>query len=182
MSNKCSNLCHDARCKHSGQSGEMMNAEQRKQKFLESVAMIPEAGCWIWLKAVNHSGYGIVGYLGASKLAHRVSWMLFRGNIPDGLGVLHRCDVPPCVNPHHLFLGSRSSNSQDAANKGRLHCQKRPDLWARHCKTKLTDDDIRGIRHWLSCGVERKRIAAHFGVNPSTINQIGRGDIWSSVK
>lgn len=78
-------------------------------------------GCWLWTGAKNSRGYGQTasGLKGKSKLAHRASYEHFYGPIPDGLYVLHRCDVPHCVNPQHLFVGTAADNMQDAVRKGR---------------------------------------------------------------
>lgn len=80
-----------------------------------------DSGCWLWMAARNARGYGCVGRdVGRGYwLAHRVSWELANGPIPDGLFVLHRCDVPSCVNPHHLFVGTNADNMRDMALKGR---------------------------------------------------------------
>lgn len=81
-------------------------------------------GCWLWTASTDSNGYGqsFIGRLdGRVRLehAHRVAWRLTFGDIPDGLNVLHRCDVPRCVNPAHLFLGTDRDNIQDAIGKGR---------------------------------------------------------------
>jgi HNH endonuclease len=77
--------------------------------------------CWKWQSARNKDGYGSFGTGEGTKtiLAHRFAWSECRGEIPEGMYVLHRCDEPSCVNPHHLFLGTQKDNVHDCAKKGR---------------------------------------------------------------
>jgi hypothetical protein len=79
----------------------------------------PQGDCIIWL-GPHWNGYGKVYANGKMHWAHRVAWMLSNGEIPSGLWVCHHCDNRPCVNPSHLFLGTRSDNMKDSGNKGRL--------------------------------------------------------------
>ena len=74
-------------------------------------------GCWLWKRGLDDGGYGIVRMDGKVWKAHRVAWFLTYGIIPDK--VLHKCDIPRCVNPEHLFLGSQKDNMADAYKKGR---------------------------------------------------------------
>jgi HNH endonuclease len=89
------------------------------ERFMEKVFPVPEAGCWIWDAYTMKNGYGLGCLNGKRQLAHRVSYQLFKGPIPDGQNVLHRCDVRSCVNPTHLFAGTLSDNTQDMIRKGR---------------------------------------------------------------
>ena len=75
-------------------------------------------GCWVWQGTVNAQGYGRVRR-GAIGGAHRVSWVIANGAIPDGMHICHKCDNPPCVRPDHLFAGTRSDNMKDCTSKGR---------------------------------------------------------------
>ncbi len=82
--------------------------------------VIKQDNCWEWNAAKNESGYGVISYKSRTIGAHRASWLLHKGEIPNRLLVLHHCDNPPCSNPDHLFLGTHKDNSQDAMKKGRL--------------------------------------------------------------
>jgi hypothetical protein len=87
------------------------------------------AGCWLWTGYRMPNGYGRMGAGGWSKnggslLAHRVSYELHKGSIPDGICVMHSCDNPRCVNPAHLSLGSQADNMADKARKGRARRKK----------------------------------------------------------
>lgn len=101
----------------------MPNARPIAERFHEKYERVPFSGCWLWTgSTMAKGGYGkITVKQGEQKCtgAHRVSWMLHRGEIPAGLWVLHRCDVPACVNPDHLFLGTARDNVVDCVAKGR---------------------------------------------------------------
>ncbi len=79
----------------------------------------PNSGCWIWLKSTNAKGYAHLRHEGIMWRANRLAWVAYRGQIPEGLFVLHHCDNPACVNPDHLYVGTHAKNMEDKAKRNR---------------------------------------------------------------
>lgn len=128
-----------------------------------------EIGCMEWQGAVTAStGYGKVKYEGRAVDTHRVSWFISRGAIPAGMDVCHTCDNRRCVNPLHLFLGTRSMNVVDAMVKGRQSLKR---AHAAH-PVVLTDDQVRQIDERVKSGERDGVIAAEFGVARQTVSKI----------
>jgi len=88
--------------------------------------IIKTDSCWIWDAAKNNKGYGLFQENNNRWLAHRYSYTIHNGEIPQGMFVCHECDNPPCVNPKHLWLGDNSTNMKDAYKKGRLNSNRNP--------------------------------------------------------
>jgi hypothetical protein len=99
-------------------------------EWLRERCLISENGCWLWTMGREGGGYGVVSSGGKRQKAHRLAWEIVNGPAPDGLFVCHRCDLPACINPDHLFVGSHAENMQDMLSKGRgkhaskTHCPK----------------------------------------------------------
>jgi hypothetical protein len=156
-------------------------------RFWAKVHRSTENDCWPWQAALAKTGYGVIG-LGRKhdgvEYSHRVAWSLTNGAIPDELFVLHRCDNRRCCNPSHLFLGTHADNMRDAASKGRLATQARPDCAARgdaHPNAHLSADDVRAIRALGQLGARRGVIATEFGVSPSLVWLINTNRLWKHV-
>jgi|EndMetStandDraft_8_1072994.scaffolds.fasta_scaffold717341_2 HNH endonuclease len=93
-----------------------------REKLLSLIQVVQgplETECWVWVGGRNNSGYGTIHRNGWPEGTHRTSWQVHRGPIPDGLWVLHKCDVPSCCRPDHLFLGTAQDNIDDMMAKGR---------------------------------------------------------------
>ena len=129
-------------------------AEQRIEPYIER---LPWSGCWIWLKSLNNGGYGTVAVKGKSKFAHRFSWEFYRGPIPSGKNVLHRCDIPSCVNPDHLFIGSQTDNHLDSQTKGRRYKQQSDKCIHGHPAIPENVYFSNGHRYCLLCKRESRR-------------------------
>ena len=103
-----------------------------------------EGDCWLWLKHKTTSRYG--GF--RNLRANRASYIIHNGPIPDGMYVCHTCDIPHCVNPSHLFLGTQFDNMRDMVAKGRNVNLK----GEAHGRAKVTEDDVRDIREKCAAG------------------------------
>lgn len=126
--------------------------------------------CWVWTKSKNNWGYGQARIVGTSITAHRLSWTLEYGPIPDGLLVLHKCDNRACVRPNHLFLGTNQDNSDDMIRKGRQL----------HKNTKLTAETVRDIRRrYAAGGVSTIKLADEYGIGVTTVAHIIHRRRWA---
>lgn len=133
--------------------------------------------CWLWLGSKNRKGYGGIGAYGGNVRAHRLSWEFANGPITDGLCVLHRCDVPACVNPSHLFLGTNADNVRDCIEKGRrVH-----HSGSANANAKLTDSLVTAIIEARKRGDVQSAIAERFGVSRSIVRDVVLGKRWGHL-
>lgn len=134
-------------------------------RFLSLAYPEPNSGCWLWTGNLNTGGYGRFGVDNARPYAHRASYEIHFGDIPDGLLVCHRCDNPACVNPQHLFLGTDLDNTKDMIAKGRMR---------KHCK--VSDVEVAQIRaEYAAGGVSQTRLAKKFGLTQSWVSMLVNG-------
>ena len=147
-----------------------------KEKIFLSIK-INANGCWEWQKSRHKQGYGNLCYKRTVHLAHRISWIVFNGEINKEILVLHKCDNPPCCNPDHLFLGTDRDNIIDAFSKGRIERKKGED----HYNSKLTNEIVLEIKKLYKQGVPQKQIAKILNVNERTVNGIASGNSWKHI-
>jgi hypothetical protein len=136
--------------------------------------------CWIWMGSRGRSGHGQF-HMGKPHthpvLAHRVGWTLARGQIPEGMSVLHKCDVGACQNPDHLYLGTAKQNSADCTARGRRNTAR--GVESGNCR--LTELDVRAIRCRALAGSTHRFLATEYGVTHTTIGRIVRGAAWAHL-
>lgn len=150
--------------------------------------------CWEWTASRNRFGYGEFHKTrGPVEKAHRVSFLWYAGHIPDGLCVLHACDNPPCVNPSHLFVGTKADNAHDRDQKGRQVSPRgdrsgaytRPEMVRRgetHGNAVLTDAAVVALRaRFAAGGVTKADLARELGMSKTNIGDIIKGRTWRHV-
>lgn len=137
----------------------------------EAIAACESDGCWNWPRSLK-DGYGRVRINGKQEYVHRVSYALFRGEIPDGLVVRHDCDNRRCVNPEHLRIGKISDNIKDRDKRGRTA------RGAAHGRAKLMPEQVKAI--FLS-REPASVLAKAYGVHPRAIDKIRHEEAWLTV-
>lgn len=134
-------------------------------------------GCWIWQGSMNAHGYGVQCHF----LAHRLSWIFHVGSIPQGMKVLHKCDMPACVNPDHLFLGTQADNLADMRNKQRGAIPKAL-RGQDHPHAKHTNEDVKRIRSLYKTGIYSQReVALIIGTTRGSVCGIVRRKTWTHI-
>lgn len=142
------------------------------QRFWAKVAPIASMReCWLWTASTNADGYGKLGLGRGNVLAHRVAWRLAFGYFPVA-NCLHKCDVPSCVNPFHLFLGSQRDNMVDKTAKGRNA------RGEQHGSAKLQLQQVQELRARRLSGESVKTLSASFGVGQAQVRRICKGERW----
>jgi hypothetical protein len=154
-------------------------AASLRERILRLSIPEPNSGCWLWLGSIKENGYGRIKVNGAFKGAHRVSWEAFSGQrIPVDKLVCHKCDVPGCVNPEHLFVGTVRDNALDMWRKGRGYLAPITGRGSQNGNAKLSVDTVKAIR--ASVG-SIKEISDRFGIPKSTVNNIITRRHWRHI-
>ncbi len=119
------------------------------QERFESKYIKDLSGCWLWQAGKDSNGYGKLQISGKSTGAHRISWELTNGPVPEGMLVLHTCDTPNCVNSNHLFIGTNTDNMRDKVSKGRdFNLNKRVCIRGHAFDEKNTRHHMRPSGEW----------------------------------
>lgn len=135
---------------------------------------VRKGDCLIFTGCLNASGYGTIQVNRKSLLAHRVSYEIHKGPIPEGLVVMHSCDMPSCVEPRHLSAGTQADNVEDMISKGRKVVLKGTS----HGRARLSDADVLQIYH---SDLSDSELAKQFRVNRSVPWKIRRGKLWAHI-
>lgn len=159
-----------------------------RNTFDRSFIPEPNSGCWLWLGKLNAAGYGNIFARDENRkvfglIAHRVSYWIEHGHVPAGVSVCHRCDMPSCVNPEHLFLGTQEDNIRDCVRKKRHRkfvCPEKTPRGEAIKRAKLNAAAVSQIKA-LAARSPRKIIATQFGVGISCIDSILTGRTWRHV-
>ncbi len=151
------------------------------RRLVNGLDIIKENECWEWKRAKNGYGYGTLTVKGKTVLAHRLVYELCNGLIPKGMNVCHKCDNPACINPKHLFLGTRSDNMQDCSRKGRIVNPINRMPGELNPASKLNRDNVLEIRRRLKNGEVQALIAKDYCVSQSQISNIKRHFQWNCV-
>lgn len=133
--------------------------------------------CWLWTASRWDNGYGRLNVHGEDTPAHRFSWQLHRGEIPDKLWVLHKCDVRQCVNPAHLFLGTPKDNMVDKCEKGRHRVARGRQQSA----AKLDEIKVVEIRLARLAGKLDSESAEKYDISPALVSKVCRRKAWKHV-
>jgi hypothetical protein len=129
--------------------------------------------CWVWLGAGKGNGYGNMTIGGIQVGAHRVAYQLFCGDVPDGMDVCHSCDNRSCVNPDHLFIGTRAENMADCRAKGRAEGGSR-----KHLK----EAEVQEIKRRLATGLSPRRVSDDLDINYGTVTAIAAGRSYKGTQ
>ena len=151
---------------------------KQHRNFFAKVDASDEDGCWNWIAMCDKDGYGRFWVNGKTQYAHRVSYMIHVGMIPDGMLVLHSCDNPCCVCPDHLRTGTDQDNINDKMARGRGKCA----AGEANGMAKLTEIEVSAIRSmYEDGGILQRELGEMYGVSPNVISKIVRRKIWKHL-
>lgn len=128
--------------------------------------------CWEWQKAKAGNGYGVISFFKRMQYVHRTAYRIFKGEIPNGMMVCHKCDNPKCFNPDHLFLGTARENVRDMINKNRKKTAGSPG--AKNPNARYSDETILAIRRDFESGILPRDMRSTYGISHAQLYRITR--------
>jgi hypothetical protein len=154
------------------------------KRFLSKVIIAQDDQCWLWVGSKNTDGYGGFTLNKKNTGSHRASYIIYVGDIPKGMSVLHKCDVRNCVNPKHLFLGTQLDNVRDMFTKGRREKVTKGAFkkGVEHPRSKINDDIVREIRKLKKGRGVFTEFAKKHGISRTLVGYIYHGRAWQHVK
>jgi hypothetical protein len=162
----CSRVC----------AGLLRRQQPLDERFWKKVQIRSKEECWLWKGSTNQDGYGAFWVQDRLKLAHRIAWILTNGPIPEGLNVLHKCDVRTCCNPGHYFLGTHGDNCRDRTKK------KRTASGEYHGRHILTESQAVEILALHKQGWSQRLLGEKFEVSKSAIKHLLKGRNWKHLQ
>lgn len=148
-----------------------------EERFNQQYEVDEETGCWEWTGTRHEHGYGQIGIDYITVGAHRYSYKLHNGEIPEGAFICHKCHNPPCVNPDHLYAGDAKSNAQDAIDNGDW-----PELTGeRQANAALTNDEAKEMRHKYAGGDTVKELSDEYSVSMGVVSRVINGVTYTDA-
>jgi hypothetical protein len=158
--------------------------EEARKKIISKSILDETSGCRLCTLS-KRRGYGVIWFQGKNFQAHRLVYLAFKGEIPEGLCVCHRCNNRACVNPEHLYLDTRAGNNRYMAECGRsLKGEKHPMFGRtgeKNSNAKLIEPQVREIFQLRAKGFLQKEIAKIVGISRRQVSAILRGEHWSYI-
>ena len=177
---RCVCIKHYKERKRAGLFSEVLrSAAPLEERFFRT--LVKTDSCWIWQGRIIGKGYGMIGLGGKGAkqvLAHRLSYEIHKGAIPEGMVVMHKCDNPRCVNPDHLEAGTQSQNIKDAFARMRKVLPLKKAKGEECGAAKLTNEIVLSIR---ASTLSLKQLATLHGVSKSSIERIRYRKTWRHI-
>lgn len=151
------------------------------QRFLKRIEKDPNTKCWNWVAGTCGSGgpYGLMRFQNKTWKSHRYAFQHYKGPIPKGLIVRHKCDNTRCCNPRHLLVGTQKDNSADMIRRKRARY--RPLIGVDNPRTKVTPEQVLRVMELSKAGVQQGNIATMTGTTRTNVGAIIQGRTWSHL-
>jgi hypothetical protein len=149
--------------------------DKRELQFWNCVKKLGDNDCWEWQFTKTKAGYGTVNYKSERTTAHRIAYKLTKGEIPQGLIVMHSCDNRACCNPAHLSIATQKENIHDMIKKGRSgDCR---NFGKNHGGSKVTEAIAKEIlKQYSETAISQQRLSEIYGISQTHISRLIRGE------